>query len=121
MAAGGNEAFCLCKQQYTGEDCADEIVYNDNLNSTELEIWTKNQDVPGMQAFLEEVRKTDKEIRAKLINAADAIEVAANKVTGEIQSASVTIAEGLKIDLTQVSLIKKFGFRLTTSFRASLK
>ena len=121
LAAGGNEAFCLCKQQYTGEDCADEIVYNDNLNSTELEIWTKNQDVPGMQAFLEEVRKTDKEIRAKLINAADAIEVAANKVTGEIQSASVTIAEGLKIDLTQVSLIKKFGFRLTTSFRASLK
>ena len=113
MTGDGNEAFCQCKPRYTGEDCADEILDNrhDLINSMEeMEIWKNNQDVPGMQDLLEAVRESDRNITRKLIDATDATEVARNKVTGEIQGATVTITEGLKIDLTRVSFIKEFGF-----------
>jgi len=85
----GNEAFCVCKRDYTGLDCSNRTAVSASnlLNSEDNKLWLGHLRVPGMFDLMDEVQKTRDKISKEIAQST-------NVTIGAIADAVDTLQEG---------------------------
>ena len=63
LTEDGNEAFCMCDQKHTGENCIEKIPPMVNTaDFPQLEVWKKKLKVPGMFDLMHAIEESTEKI-----------------------------------------------------------